>query len=1029
MRVQQDASLPGHTTDLQIRTTPDGPQGNGVAAGTRIDPTGDGGTTYTNTRYDADHRPVHTSTATGNPDGSVSAGETTASPDGTIAHPDFTLNPDGTLSVPDGQGGTHEYGADGTPQRTVHPDGSVSVPDGQGGALHYDANGSPTPETHPAPPPLGAGPDGSAVFTAPDGTLVRPGDGAMSPDGWILRPTGDGVSLTAPPNRSGDTLTVTHGADGSLALDSGGFHAEGTPDGTSASTPDGLHVGQNDNGRHAGDDHYISTVSPDGHAATHDAADPHGRPVAEHADGQGTTHLPDGTSVHDDGGPGRVEVPPGQRASFADGETSISVAESGTTTVRGGPPNQDGVPHAGGDPWSVSGGRDGTVNGHTPNSDITSHPDGRVEFSNGGFSGTVDGDGTTVTDGTDGMEYRPTPDGVEVSSGADGASVHIGRDGSSISQPGEDAPHNVVYDGDGRPATVEVRPNGPTSLDLHADGHVDVNGPQGGTPRGETTRIEGGSFETTGDRSQVVADGNTTRIENTPVVGNGSSITHGGEGDGLVGVDHNGYQHSFNGDGPVSQGPSEGGPRNGPTRPSLERDGTVSTVEQTYALPGGQKEIPGPAMERNTESGVTEVRHDGFSATQSDGSNGGRDVTVRTSEDGPVVTRRDDGSTTVEGDSLRVDRAPEAADESGRRDPSRRNLTIDTTGDGSGPSVTRDADGNITVSEGGEPILTQDRGHGPDGPRNGGSDNVQVQQVGDRTVIEHTSPETGRQTVIEIRPDGRIDVNSGSDHISVNQNGTPTSTFSDGSDHTTKVEEKNDQKVEITDRTTVNGSAQHTQVQVDRTNSVSALDIKPKKTTDANVAESWRMGIDADGQATTVNNRPIDDAPVTLTPDGNLQQGVARQSEHTSWNQDWGAIARGARLEAIKAIFNAGSDVGMKYVYSLMNDDYDFEASNVYTAVAQVATAAPRGMAESAHENSPHLPGSPLGQVAAGQFNEIGHQQMRNNLSEAFQEQFGITDDPAEGGVKTDAENAEENGYSVYVDGEEGAIAPENMKG
>ncbi|WP_026122296.1 hypothetical protein [Nocardiopsis halotolerans] len=946
-------------------------EGSATAAGANATVAPDGTAAY---RHDATGATAHRTA-----DGDLVSGSVTVSPDGTVRGPDFVRNPDGSLSVSDGQGGRRDYTADGTP-----------VPSG---------GQTPTPplRTDPA--------TGQPVFTSRDGTTVAPGAGlpVRTGEGMTLHANGGDVTLTAPPNTRGESLSVTHTRDGGVRMEAGGHRVGSGRDGVEASAPNGYSSVRSPDGTHTVRGGGLDTsVSPDGTARTTDDA-AGGGTVAEHSAGTGTVRVTDGVTVSH-GDAGRMDVTRGgDDVTLTDGQRNVTVSGE-RTEVRDG---------TAADGWSVGSGPGREVHGGTgPDHRITSRPQtglssrmpgGRgddVSFTAGdGISGHQTGAGrTTVTDRS-GTTIGDTRSGVRVDGGDGGPNALIQPDGIRVTSP-EGQTHRIGFDENGRPSRVDVNDIDVGHQTLHSDGRAVSDGENGTV----TARPDGFTVEGSG-RTVTADDSGATYRRGGADDPDAVRIRHGrSDADGHLHVDRDGVSQSFGADGPTRQERGSDAPRPvNQTEPRVTRDGNAYTVENSYQRHASAPVVNGPTMTRDPstgESGVTSPH--GFSATQSNGTHGGRDTEVRVSEGAPTVTRRDDGETTVEGERLRV---------SGTGSVGERNHTVEPRG--SGPSLTRGPgrDGAVHVADGPDTLVRRDADGGltgPDGqPLTPDADGPRVVQQGDNRVRVEPDGEvrvTGRDgTSVVLRPDGGVTYRSGGETVDFNRNGLPT-TRVDRDGAQTTVRESGNRTLEIHGRREDGGVVDTTRTHI---GDDGAVESRINRTGGAE-NESWGVGVDFDGRTNTRNYRVRGEESHQLSADGNLTSGhwghktdladLSRDLRTARESGDQGAIDRASQeLGAFRrdmswtSAFTELRAVAFNALGGLALDLMQGKDLDVTTLATHLSTFVGNGyqaMGEGRLIGQQGVPEGGAGQLLSRTLMKTGGAQMANDLKDGFLQEF-----------------------------------------
>ncbi|XKK41434.1 hypothetical protein HFP72_14615 [Nocardiopsis sp. ARC36] len=983
-------SLPGDSVRLDLSASG---HGSATAAGSDATVRPDGTADYRHTATGASaHRTA---------DGHVVAGGVAASPDGTVRGQDFVRRPDGSLTVSDGRGGRHDYAADGTP-----------VPSG-------DRPPGPRLRTDPV--------SGHPVFTSQDGTRVPSGtDPVRTGDGMTLRADGGDVTLTMPPNRQGEALRVTHAGDGGVRMDAGGHSVSSGRGGVDASAPDGLSAHRSPDGSHQVSGGGLDTrVSPDGTARTTDTAGG-GRTVAEHSGGTGAVHVADGAVVRH-GGSGRLDVTRGDGdVTLHDGARDITVSGD-RTEVRG-----NATPGGAGPDWSVGAGPGREIHGGTrPDHRITAQPPsllsperlaGRggdeVSFTAGdGISGHQTAGGRTTVDERSGATISDTRSGVRIDGGEDGPGALLQSDGVRVTSP-DGRSHRIDFDGSGRPSEVHVNDGAQGRQTLHADGRAVSEG-----EHGTVTAEPGGFRHEVGDRT-VTADGSGTTLReerNAGAAGPPGSvrpgqdggtpfvIRHGQDADGgVLGVDREGVSQNFAPDGPTRQGRApDGPPPVNSTEPTVVRDGDAYRVDTSYQRHSSAPVVDGPTMTRDPstgESGITTPH--GYTATQTRGPDpeAGADTTVRVNDGAPAVTRRGDGTTTVEGEGLRV---------TGEGDAGSRRYTVDSrTG---GPSLTRGPgrDGDTRISDGPDTLVHRDGGGnltGPDGrPLTPGPDGPRVIQEGFNRIRIDPDGEvrvTGSDgTSVVLHTDGRTSYRGagGDERVDLNRNGLPTTRVDRDGAHTT-VRESGGGTVEV-DGTRRDGDAtERTRTHLGNDGAVESRISRTGGARDE--SESWGVGIGPDGRTSTRNYRVRGEDAHRLSADGNLTAG------HWGHKDDLGELRAAVRnaeasgdpaaVEAARAALkdfrakmmdNALAEVrsavlnGAAGLVTNLVQNGEINPKDLYANLS-IVVGAYRGVAENRLRGLPGVPSGGLGLIASRMPMKIGGMEMRNDLRDGLMEEF-----------------------------------------
>ncbi|WP_193518783.1 hypothetical protein, partial [Nocardiopsis kunsanensis] len=131
---------------------------------------------------------------------------------------------------------------------------------------------------------------------------------------------------------------------------------------------------------------------------------------------------------------------------------------------------------------------------------------------------------------------------------------------------------------------------------------------------------------------------------------------------------------------------------------------------------------------------------------------------------------------------------------------------------------------------------------------------------------------------VRVGGDGRIRVNRGSDQVDVNRNGVPFTTLRPGpGEPTTTIKEGAKGDVDIRTVPGADGPRGRQDTRIHQDGAVESLVVKPKGGSENGVAESWGMGIDANGQVSTDNNRVPAEGQIRLSQDGNLREVTDRR--------------------------------------------------------------------------------------------------------------------------------------------------------
>ncbi|WP_017578164.1 hypothetical protein [Nocardiopsis kunsanensis] len=190
------------------------------------------------------------------------------------------------------------------------------------------------------------------------------------------------------------------------------------------------------------------------------------------------------------------------------------------------------------------------------------------------------------------------------------------------------------------------------------------------------------------------------------------------------------------------------------------------------------------------------------------------------------------------------------------------------------------------------------------------------------------------------------------------------------------------------------------------------------------------MGIDANGQVSTDNNRVPSEGQIRLSQDGNLRE-VTDQREATMSSTvrdlnpveqlwaDWREARRtgdteamndlraqrrelledmvdNAAFEMTKAGANVLGGIGLEGIRWLSSDEEDQEflqEGQIQNGFLQVLTAAPKGATEQVYVGSDFAPETGAGQIPWRYASELGHQSMRDTFDDGWNE-FNEEDEP-----------------------------------
>ncbi|GHC96252.1 hypothetical protein GCM10007079_48640 [Nocardiopsis terrae] len=908
-------------------------------------------------------------TLTSSPDGRTTLGDVRVEPDGTVHHPDFTLHPDGSSAVRDPDGGS-----------TDHPPASEA-------GTRLESRGA---EVSTQPDPAG-------------GTRT-----SVRSEGWTFVRNGDGSTQIRPPeDADGTSVTISRTRDGQVEVVAGGYSARVAGGEAVASSPDSLNVTASERGGQAQDGTHVTRVGPDGDGQTR-STDPDGAVLASHTDGQGQIALPDGITV--------THTPEGGSARLAPDSTSGVV--SGDTVIRQDPDSGVRVEPDGPDaPWRVEAGNDGVVRADSgADTRIESRPDGSAQArsSHGGrpfhTEVGVRGDVRT-TDVRDGTSYLPFRGGAEVRGSDGNAAVRI-NDHTTRVVPASGRPQSVDFAPDGSVEQIRVNGGGRGQPVHTPDGRVTVQGDSTSTVSGP----DGIRHSQNNNRSNVTV-GETTTIQRNPFFGSGSTTTHGGSPDALVNVAHDGSQQSFDAGGATSQSLTESGTGSGrsprSTRAEVTRTGETTRVEQVYSrVDDPRGPVTGPTMTRDTGTDTSTVSHGGYEVAQRPGAEGGRDVTVRTGDSLPEVTCLDNGTAIVRSDELSVRSNPVADDgPTVKVEPAK--------GDENPITVERSSDGTITVREGDKTVVQQKPGEKPvigEGEWKPGTDTTptgaRVETFADQSVTLRRTDGDGTVSTT-VRPDGGFSYRSPSNahQVNVSPNGLPTHVNNRPNGDTSTTTQFGNGTIDIQSRDmgprSADGETQttHSTTRIGTDGSVESRIRRPNTSPDHGpLPESWTVGVDSHGQATTVNNRTWTEAPLRLNEHGSLRE-IRTPAEATHgdkkpsslpWihsREDLRVIAENMRWEVVKSFANvAGGFIATPVVQEFsehvlgMEEDEIAPDASLEMAFAQIATALPKGSADEAYTGTAGLPEFGPGQIPWRFASEFGHQAMRNRLVELWEQ-------------------------------------------
>ncbi|GAA3730331.1 hypothetical protein [Salinactinospora qingdaonensis] len=778
--------------------------------------------------------------------GEVTFGNARTQPDGTVQHPDFSVDRDGTLTIRDGDGNTWSFDTHGNPLSTSAPDA--------------------------APPTLGTDPDtGAPTFTAQDGTTVSldaNGPRVTTSDGWSVSaarggdPSGNAdITVTGPRDAGGDRLSLTHGADGGLRAEGGGYALDTGNGSTAATTPEGagaLSHGAGEAGVQSGD--WRANVTGAGAEVTHPG--------------------------------GRIDLD-------TQGGASLSGGHDGT-----------GAPA-----WQVRSDADGDIGGTTGSgTDVTASREGDVTFGNGDTQVTRASDGElTVNDGNGLTVTQPTTgSAAHVDAGPGRPAVDVGPEGSTVTSPDGGA-HHVDQDAAGN-QQVRINEGEPGQPTIDGNGTVRVTDARGSV----AATAEG--FDAHGANSHVRGGDGGTTIDTQQRFSPDSTVSHHSRTgtapdapESLVTVERDGATSRYDTEGTVQQSYDDGRPG----APSATRDSEgTTTVETGHHHRSSDTVSEGPTMRRNPESDTTTVEHDGFrmSQTRPDGPDTPVGTEVQPAPDAPVARHNPDGSSTVEAGDVSVHRSADdmISVTAGDRDTPRVEWeqgdggATTTVRDGDGtPVLRRDPDGSMRNSRG-EDITGDGVDATPDHP------GYHVTRDGDGSVT--LTRDGDPSTTIRFNGDGSTSYSrsDSTTHVDLSPTGRPTTTQHaiPDAEPTTTVRQLRKGEIEIDHRPSPSGR-EHSLTRMDRHGNAES---RIRGTDPDGRATSWGVGIDNRGQATSVDQRSPNTNPVRLRPNGELK-------ETSGLWENYLAGGEFRKPEKLYRLAEDGSDPGRPIVWGGMNQD------------------------------------------------------------------------------------------------------------
>lgn len=764
-----------------------------------------------------------------------------------------------------------------------------------------------------------------------------------------------------------------------------------------------------------------TTLRPDGSAHHPEFDRDSDGTTTVHRDGQSWTFDSEGrlASSTTDAAPPVHQSEDGSTAFTASDGTTLGLGPDGSVT------SPDG--------WNMNSAPDGTVRVDSPAQQgqgqlsVTHHPDGEVSASSSDHhvSGTPGREATATT--PDGTHATSTPQRVAVSDGE-----------FTTYQSGDSPVRTEPTDSPGEPVAQHDGNTGSAPVDDTTTAIADQNGSRV-TPAPDNTSQEGGAYQSSdsqdSDGGQTDRDTSTDRENAADDTTTGEDASEGQatapqdrEGSDDAGTDTGAQPQQSSeptqGSGSETQqnDPAESTRADRPTQSSRTTDANgTTTVENTYTPTKGEEPIDGPRMQRNPDNDTTSVDHQGFHMSRTPAGEDGNvgpspqdefdptsthHTTVRPSADSPSATSDGVTGTRVDGDGITVTRDEEAdtvhisgsEDPNGPSSPTPGRPDVTWSTDSSGRS------NNLTISDGRESLSVEwQRGQEPR--------LSQPQSSESRYHVSGPDPHTGQLRVVQDGPDGgstttidrdgNVSHTSGSrDRVDIDRNGTATTHRENGSE-STSIRQFPNGEMDVTHHRTSESGEQSSYARIGEQGETEAR----LRTTDENGAatEKWGVGVDENGQATTVNNNTWTDGPTRLRPDGSMHNVDATENYQAANHlQQFDSQSKLSTSEKFNAVLKETFLESMNQIGGLIQtglEEGEVEGEDLEQAVFNLRGAPQKGLMEQQLNGQPGMPEQGAGELPwrlSADIAKLSQQDRSEALTEDFEEMYQEEQDEQE---------------------------------